>query len=63
MNLRAELDFTIGMVPVHEFALCKNAVAVTFAVLYYTSAAEVSILSTCLVCSICFTEKAREICV
>jgi len=31
--------------------------AVTFAVLHYTFAAEVSILSMYSVCSICFTEK------
>lgn len=55
--------FTIGMVPIYEFAFWKNPVVVTFAVLYYTSAAEVSILSTYLVRSICFIENAWEICV
>lgn len=38
----------------------KNPAVVTFAVLYYASAAEIRVLLVHLVCSIYFTEKKHE---
>lgn len=62
-NGRAEMDFYNGHGYDRLIAFFKNPVVVTFAILYHASVAAVSILSTYLVCSICFTEKAWEICV
>lgn len=59
VNLRAEWDFynTDGF-QYMNLHFAKNPVVVTFSVLYCASAAEISLLSVHLVCSIYFTEKA-----
>lgn len=64
VNLRAEWDlYNMNGSNIWIFVLQKIQWYLLFAVLYYASAAEISILPVHLVCSIYFTGKAWEICV